>query len=79
MADTLWLVEIDHDQFDYDCFVSGVVWAETDAEAEALIRAATRLPRDDRNKIILPEGDATRLVVTPATSVGIVHTHWHAG
>jgi hypothetical protein len=66
----LWLVEINHDDFEYDCFVSGVVWAET---AERLIREHGSADID------LPRGDRTRLVVKPAPESGIVHTHWHAG
>jgi hypothetical protein len=66
----LWLVEIHEDDFEYDCFVDGVVWAETAAEAKQLIRdKVTRLP----------QGDKTRLTAKPARKTGVVHEHWHAG
>src|SRR5882757_9926340 len=67
----LWLVEIHDDDFEYDCFVSGVVWAENANEATALIR------RDVSSH--LPQGDKTRLIVSAAPTSGIVHEHWHAG
>lgn len=34
----LWLVEINYDDFEYDYFVDGVVWAETPESAEQFIR-----------------------------------------
>lgn len=67
---TLWLVEINHDDFEYDGFVSGVVWADSAEEAEQVLRTeVTGLPR----------GDKTRLVVKPAPTSGVVHEHWHPG
>lgn len=66
----LWLVEIDYDDFEYDYFVSGVAWGETAEEAEQVIRA---------DGGALPKGDKTRLIVKPAPTSGVVHTHFHAG
>ena len=66
----LWLVEIGDDDFEYDCFVSGVVWAESAEEAEQTIRAEVTG---------LPQGDKTTLVAKPAPTSGLVHQHWHAG
>jgi len=67
----LWLVEIHEDDFEYDFFVSAVVWGESAEDAESTLRAA-----DD---IGLPQGDKTRLIVKPAATTGVVHEHWHAG
>jgi hypothetical protein len=67
---TLWLVEIHEDDFEYDCFVSGVVWAETPEEAERLMRSGVTS---------MPQGDKTRLTAKPAPLSGIVHEHWHPG
>jgi hypothetical protein len=70
----LWLVKINHDDFEYDCFVSAVVWAETAKDAEGLIRE-----RETSSDGGLPRGDQTRLIVEPAPDAGVVHVHWHAG
>lgn len=67
-----WLVEINYDDFEYDCFVSGIVWAESAAEAKALIRKAQAGDG-------MPRGDKTRLIARPARKTGVVHVHWHAG
>lgn len=67
----LWLVEIHEDDFEYDCFVDGVVWAESAAEAKQRIR------EDQASS--LPKGDKTRLKARPARKTGVVHVHWHAG
>ena len=67
----LWLVEIHDDDFEYDCFVSGVVWAETAAQAKQIIR--------EHQASELPKGDKTRLKARPARKTGVVHVHWHAG
>lgn len=75
----LWLVEIHEDDFEYGCFVGGVVWAETAEEAEQLIREAGQMERNSKGKLELPHGDMTRFVVTLAPVTGIAHTHWHAG
>lgn len=74
----LWVVEIGDDDFEYDCFVSGVVWAETAEEAEALVRKQPRGYKDGDSST-LPHGDKTQLVVKAAPTSGIVHEHWHAG
>lgn len=74
----LWLVEIHDDDFEYDYFVSAVVWAETEPEAEQLIRGANRGYRDGEYAA-LPRGEKTRLIVKPAPESGIVHEHWHPG
>jgi hypothetical protein len=71
----LWLVEIHDDDFEYDCFVSGAVWAETAAEAKRLIRESQAGGGGDG----LPRGDKTRLTAKPARKTGVVHVHWHAG
>jgi hypothetical protein len=70
MTKRLWLVEIHEDDFEYDCFVSGVAWAESAAEAKRLIREQAS---------DLPKGDQTRLTAKPARKTGVVHVHWHAG
>lgn len=68
-ASKLWLVKIHTDDFEYDEFVSGVVWGETAEDAEQAIRA----------EVTLPKGDKTRLSVEPAPTSGVVHEHWHPG
>jgi hypothetical protein len=70
----LWLVKIADGEFEYDCFVDGVVWADTPEEAEQLIR-------DNRDGMGdgLPHGDATRLIVEPAPTSGVAHVHVEAG
>lgn len=66
----LWIVKIHEDDFEYDCFVSGVVWGKSAAEAKQMIRAGVTK---------LPKGDKTRFVAKLAPTSGIVHEHWHAG
>lgn len=75
MTKTLWLVKIHDDDFEYDYFVSGVVWAETAAEAKRLIREHGA--QGGANE--LPRGDKTRLIARPARKTGVVHVHSHAG
>ena len=72
----LWLVEIHPDDFEYDHFVSAVVWAETAEDAELMIRA--KYASEDWG-FGLPKGVDTRLSVRLAPAAGVVHTHWHAG
>lgn len=79
----LWMVEIDEADWDYDNFVSAVVWAETAEQAEQIVRAERRYPaeaadswRGDRLWIEKPEW---RLHVRPAPIEGVVLVHWHAG
>lgn len=67
----LWLVEIHEDDFEYDCFVSAVVWGESAEDAERTVRSDV--------KSGLPQGDKTRFTVAPAPATGVVHEHWHAG
>lgn len=81
---TLWLVEIDEADWDYDNFVEATVWAADAAEAEAIVRAAVRhpaltygtFPKEDQLWIEKPEW---RLHVKPAPTEGVVLVHWHAG
>ena len=79
---TLWRVEIDEADWDYDRFASCVVWAYTAEEAEQIVRAADRHPgqQDDpimRGKWI--EDPEWKLHVTRAPLEGIALAHWHAG
>lgn len=76
--DMLWLVEIGEDEFEYDFFVSAAVWGETPEAAEQALRAhMAELTAAGLHG--LPRGPETVLVVTPATSTGVVHTHYRAG
>lgn len=79
---TLWHVEIDEEDWDYDRFVSAVVWAETPEEAEQIVRVAKWpdrgiLPDDPPEPLI--ERPEWRLHVTPAPTEGVALFHWHAG
>ena len=84
MADrTLWLVEINDDDFEYDQFVAATVWAETAEQAESIMRAAVR--QGDHSGYyglgpLLPWVDPkVRLTVKPAPTEGVALVHWHAG
>jgi len=73
----LWLVEIHEDDFEYDSFESGIVWAETAEEAEQVIRAEAKDLRS--GDMGLPRGEATRLTARPAPESGVVHYCVHPG
>ena len=66
----LYLVEVHEDDFDYDCFVSGVVWANDARDARELILDHKEGPKQRLTKPL-----RARL----ARATGVVHTHWHAG
>lgn len=80
---SLWLVEIDDADWDYDNFVEAAVWARDAAEAERLVRSEPRYLAgdssyrdEDQPWIEKPEW---RLHVRPAPTEGVVLVHWHAG
>ncbi len=79
----LWLVEIHEDDFEYDCFVSAVVWANDEQGALDLIYDAGRRASSDDEHIYLSRGGNPRLtareISVPASAPCIVHIHWHAG
>lgn len=80
---TLWLVTIHEDDWDYDRFVSAVVWAETADEAERIMRSHVHTPKgtwswQTEDKLWI-EDPAWRLSVEPAPAEGVAHLHWHAG
>lgn len=74
----LWLVEIDQNDWDYDNFVEGAVWAETAEQAEAIMRAEYRYP-DRKYDDLWIEKPEWRLHVKAAPTEGVVLVHWHAG
>lgn len=80
----LWLVKINDDDFDYDCFVSAVVWARTASEAKQVIRDAVKRG-GARGGVVLPDrrsGTGERLIarkIKQPAKPQIVHQHWHAG
>ena len=72
---SLWLVEIDEADWDYDRFEKAAVWAESAEEAEAIMRAET-WAEAERPWI---ESESWRLNVQPAPTEGVALVHWHAG
>ena len=83
MSDTLWFVEIDEDDGDYDEFVAATVWAPTAEDAERIMREAPRRGDHSGHADDLPTGPWIRpnwrLRVKPAPAEGVALVHWHAG
>lgn len=67
----LWLVTVHSDDFEYDYFSDGVVWAKTAEEAEKLIREYED-PEYPNWGDRFSKGSRTRLEVTEAPTSGVV-------
>lgn len=80
---SLWLVEIDDDDWDYDRFSDAAVWAKSAEEAEQIVRSAVRAkagePEWRKKDELWIEKPDWRLNVSPAPTEGVVLVHWHAG
>lgn len=77
----LWHVEIHEDDWDYDNLESAIVWAETEEEADRLVRALEWEPTPgvEKPRSMFASPETVRLVVTPAKTEGVVHTFVHYG
>jgi hypothetical protein len=82
---SLWEVEIDEADDDYDRFQRCVVWARDPEHAEEVVRSAKRYPSPEHQRDPIFRDDMWiespewRLHVRPAPRVGIPLVHWHAG
>ena len=80
---SLWLVEIDDADWDYDRFAEAAVWAESAEQAEQIVRSSVRHRAGDEpwRKVdeLWIEKPEWKLNVTPAPTGGLVLVHWHAG
>ncbi len=84
MSASLWLVEIDEGDWDYDRFSEAAVWADNAEQAEAIVRAEVRYPATTatpwrKTDELWIEKSDWRLKVSPAPTAGVVLVHWHAG